>query len=288
MPFKTIIKEPLVHFLLLGALIFMVHSWLNRGQNQPEDAEIIIQDSDIERLAKAYQQSWSTLPDTSVLKKLLLEDVHAEMLYREALRLNLDHNDEIIRRRLKQKYEFLVKDLAVQNIPTEEDLQAFYQENTSNYQSDNQLTFSHVYFSPDLRNNPMKAAQQFFETHQTDNEITVEVAGNGDAFQMQHQFSEKDRFGVRQIFGKEFSDTLFAKATQTGWLAPIYSGYGVHVVWVSDITKGKILDFAQVKNQVIEDWKANQVQVYNEKLLQQLEEQYEVVYDLEEYKLWFE
>jgi len=92
---------------------------------------IQMDNSDIERLKKAYQQNWSTAPDSASLAKLVEEEVKAEVFYREALRMQLDHNDEIIRRRLKQKYEFLVKDLADSQQPTLEELKRFYEDRPS-------------------------------------------------------------------------------------------------------------------------------------------------------------
>ena len=122
---KKIIEEPLVHFLLLGGLIFVLYGFLNKNSENPAGNTIIIQDSDVLRLTKAYQQSWNKTPDAATLKDLIDNEVESEMLYREALRLNLDHNDEIIRRRLKQKYEFLVKDLSISSPPTDAELKQF-------------------------------------------------------------------------------------------------------------------------------------------------------------------
>ena len=110
---SRLIREPLVHFLLIGGGLFILYSFLHPEENRLDNNTILIVDSDVDRLIKAYQQNWNTRPDSSTLQKLLEEEIKSEIFYREALRMQLDHNDEIIRRRLKQKYEFLVKDLVL-------------------------------------------------------------------------------------------------------------------------------------------------------------------------------
>ena len=280
---KRMLKEPLIHFLLLGGLIFVLYGFLNRNNENPESNTIIIQDSDVLRLTKAYQQSWNKTPDAATLKDLIENEIESEMLYREALRLNLDHNDEIIRRRLKQKYEFLVKDLAVSSAPTDAELEAFYKENPSNYQSSERLSFHQIYFSPDLRSNPLEDAKAFYEKIKTKSIEEIEVSKSGDAFHLQHYYANRDFASTRQVFGKDFANAIFEKP-QMGWLTPVASGYGIHLVYISNITKGEVIAFETVKEEVLQDWQQAKLAVYNKNLLDNLTKQYEIVYDLNEYE----
>lgn len=277
------LKEPLLHFLLLGGLIFVLYGFLNRNSENLQGNTIVIQDSDVQRLAKAYQQSWNRMPDTATLQKLIDNEIESEMLYREALRLNLDHNDEIIRRRLKQKYEFLVKDLAVSAAPTDEELKQFYNDNASNYQSSERLSFHQIYFSPDLRSNPLEDAKMFYEQIKSKPIEDIATSKNGDAFHLQHFYGNRDFAAIRQAFGKDFANAIFENP-QIGWLMPVASGYGIHVVYISNISKGKVVAFEQVKEQVLQDWQQEKLASYNKNLLDNLEKQYEIVYDLNEYE----
>ncbi len=280
---KKIIEEPLVHFLLLGGLIFVLYGFLNRNNENPAGNTIIIQDSDVLRLTKAYQQSWNKTPDAATLKDLIDNEVESEMLYREALRLNLDHNDEIIRRRLKQKYEFLVKDLSISSPPTDAELKQFYKENPSNYQSSERLTFHQIYFSPDLRSNPLEDAKAFYEQIKSKSIEVIEASKNGDAFHLQHYYSNRDFASTRQVFGKDFANAIFENP-KMGWLTPVVSGYGIHLVYISNITKGEVIDFEIVKEQVLQGWQQAKLAIYNKNLLDNLTKQYEIVYDLNEYE----
>ncbi len=118
-------KEPLFHFLLTGGGLFLLYGFINPSAEQIDNNVIQIDNSDVERLAKVYQQNWNMPPDSTSLEKLLAAEVKAEVFYREALWRQLGHNDEITRRRLKQKYEFLVKGLADSQQPSVKELRRF-------------------------------------------------------------------------------------------------------------------------------------------------------------------
>lgn len=276
---KKLLREPLFHFLLIGASLFILYSFLNPSAEQSEGQVIIIEDSDVERLVKAYQQNWNALPDSATLTKLLEEEIKSEVFYREALQMQLDHNDEIIRRRLKQKYEFLVKDLANSQQPTDAELKAYYQQNTQRYAAPANLSFSQIYFSPDKHKNPLMEAQKVLAQIKDKPKDAIKFKDFGDNFHLQTYFSNRDFNDVRQLFGQDFSSTLFQNP-QEGWSSPITSGYGVHLVYISAIEKESIKTLEEVKEKVIADWKIAQQQLYNNQLYQNLLKKYEVKYDL--------
>ena len=218
-------------------------------------------------------------PDSATLTKLLQEEVKAEVLYREALRMNLDHNDEIIRRRLKQKYEFLVKDLADNQSPNNNELKRFYEEHPVLYQAPAKLSFTQIYFSPDKRNQPLLDAERVLKDISNLAIDKVDAKKIGDSFHLQNYFADRDQDHVRQLFGQDFANALFDPIKE-GWLSPIRSGYGIHLVHVSIIQQAHKQPYGLVEDRVLEDWKLKQQQVYNERLYENLLEKYEVVYDL--------
>ncbi|MFK7984190.1 MAG: peptidyl-prolyl cis-trans isomerase [Saprospiraceae bacterium] len=279
---QKILREPLFHFLLIGAGLFCLYSFLNPSEEQLENNVIRIEESDVTRLIKAYQQNWNAPPDSATLKSLLKEEIKAEVFYREALRMQLDHNDEIIRRRLKQKYEFLVKDLADSQQPNDAELQTFYQTNSNLYQEPTKLSFSQIYFSPDKRKTPLADAETVLTQLNNSTTSTIDIKKIGDNFHLQNYFAERDYNDVRQLFGQDFSKAVFANKT-TGWTAPIRSGYGIHLVNISAIQEASIRPFSQVKEKVEADWKISQQQLYNEQLYKNLLKKYEVEYDLKKW-----
>ena len=141
---ESIWKEPLLHFILIGILLFTIHSLTNTNSFN-SGTTILIDDDDVNRLITQYKQVWNEDPSNATIKKLIEEYINSEMIYNEALSMNLDHNDEIIKRRLKQKYEFLVSDLATIYEPKEEELEEFYLSNKDKFQSDKSFSFSQYY-----------------------------------------------------------------------------------------------------------------------------------------------
>lgn len=274
---SKILREPLIHFLLLGGMLFALYSFLNKDEINPEDYTIHITQSDVDRLVKAYQKNWNSSPDRATLAAIIDEEVNTELLYREALRMNLDHNDEIIRRRLKQKFEFLVKDLVSLDQTSEKDLQSFYQEHPQSYQYPKTISFSQIYFSPDKRKNPQQDAITLFS--QIDNQSSLlAFKQKGDDFHLPTDFIKKNKESVRQDFGKQFADSLF-QINQPGWASPILSGYGYHLVYLENILPSAPIPFERIKEKVAQDWKQQQQLLYNEQLLKNLRSQYTVEYE---------
>ena len=280
---QRLLKEPLVHFLLIGGGLFFLYSFINPSAEQIDNNVIQMDNSDVERLAKAYQQNWNMPPDSTSLTKLLAEEVKAEVFYREALRMQLDHNDEIIRRRLKQKYEFLVKDLADSQQPSIEELKRFFEEHPDFYQAPTKLSFTQLYFSPDKRILPLQDAQNVLESVLELPINQVDVKSLGDPFHLQSYYADRDYNDVRQLLGIDFAKAIFDPIKE-GWLSPVQSGYGVHLVYISGVQKAHTPPFEMVKERVLEDWKLEQQQVYNERLYENLLTKYEVVYEFDRMK----
>lgn len=270
-----ILKDPLIHFLLLGGLLFLLYGFLNQNEEQPEDYHIVIEESDVDRLSKSYEQNWNAPPDSLTLQNLIEAEIKAEIFYREALRMNLDHNDEIIRRRLKQKYEFLVKDLTTPQRASEEILQRFYQENPDLYLSSPKISFHQFYFNPDSRKHPLEEAKKVLKNVQSLVFEGLDKNQIGDSFHLQKYYAARDIDHVRQLFGQDFATSLF-EVDEEGWVKPIVSGYGTHLVYIEKLDKQVAMPFEEVKGRVLEDWKASQQVAYSKELFENLRKKYEV------------
>ena len=141
-----VVREPLLHFVLLGALLYFVSTWLTA---HPEAGRIVVSRADIDGIATNYQLQYGNRPSGQQLDALVDAFVREEIYYREALRNGLDRNDEIVRRRLVQKYEFLQQDLAAIQEPDEVALTTWFEQHRSQYQQPARVSFTQVYFSPD-------------------------------------------------------------------------------------------------------------------------------------------
>ncbi len=119
-----VIREPLFHFLILGAAIFAVHGFITRHKTD-KPGEIVVTQAAIENLATGFTRTWQRPPTEDELQGLVRDYIREEAAYREALALGLDRDDMIVRRRLRQKLEFVSDDLATRTEPSDAELQSF-------------------------------------------------------------------------------------------------------------------------------------------------------------------
>src|SRR5262245_13006659 len=147
---RSILKEPLLHFMLLGSALFAAYAFLNRAPNARPD-EIIVRAGQIEHLAARFAQFQQRPPTAEELKGLIDQYVREEISSREAVKLGLDQDDSVIRRRLQQKLEFIATDLATADEPTESELADWLAKHPDNFRQPARYSFRHVYLSPERR-----------------------------------------------------------------------------------------------------------------------------------------
>ena len=144
------LKEPLLHFLLLGAALFVADAVFNRD-NPAAQSEILVSAGQIETLAATFTKVWQRPPNAQELKAQIDQYVKEEMLSREAIALGLDRNDTVIRRRLQQKMEFLAEDFAAASDPTEVELTDYLTKHADQFTEEPRYTFRQIFLSPDKR-----------------------------------------------------------------------------------------------------------------------------------------
>lgn len=272
---QRIIRDPLFVFLLLSVAIFFYYSVVTDPE-ETGDNVVVLTDGDIDRLVDVYQRTWNSPPDSLALTRLIEQEIRNEIFYNEGLKMNLDHNDEIIRRRLVQKYEFLIKDLSDNTGATEEQLESFYQDEIQRYQSQPLFTFEQYYFSPDKSDNPKDRAQAFYK------QVVDGVSPKELQYDPMHIGIHQPNKALSQLmqsFGKKFSEQIEA-SEGLGWLAPIESGYGWHVVQLIRRDAPEILPFEDVRDQVSQDYRNNLLSSYNERIYDALRADYDIQWDV--------
>jgi hypothetical protein len=273
---KRLLKEPLLHFLVLGALLFAVYSRLNRSlpNNKSAAGTVRITSNEIVWLKETWSRQWQREPTRDELRGMVTDFLKEELLAREARALGLDQNDTIVRRRLAQKLEFLVQDTSRFAEPTEEDLRRFYDANPERFQTDARISFTQVFFSREKR----AAAATEAKAALTDLAGGANPADFGDRLLVDSEIVDADMQSVAGQFGREFADAVFA-LKPGGWSGPIESGYGLHLVRVSDVKPANRREFSEVKTQVLERWREQRQREDNEKYFASLLKKYDVVVD---------
>ena len=205
--------------------------------------------------------SWSSEPDSSTLNRLIEEEVRTEIYYREAKRLNLHQGDEIIRRRLQQKYEFLVKDILDQNEPQNGEILQFYNENILRYSEPEKVSFLHIYFSSKNKNVKIIATSQLNKISPESNSED-DYSNLGDFFHLSRYQKEKSFSEISESFGIKFSESLNNRSL--GWIDyPVASGFGYHLVKIIGYKKQTPVPFEDIRANVANDLKRFQQKVHS-------------------------
>ena len=209
-------KEPLLHFLIIGAFIFVVFSIVNKDEIDVSGNKIVITAADIERLSSNWSKKWNRPPTEIELKGLVESYIKEEVYYREALALGLDQNDTILRRRLMQKMEFLSNDLAELNQPDKTALNKYFFENKEKYELPARVSFTHIYFSLDKRGAKIvEDAESVLSGLDA-----LRAPDKGDSFMLEYDFAHETPYEVERLFGKSFAEQLFTLKANA-WQGPI-------------------------------------------------------------------
>lgn len=268
---RKLIREPLLHFLMLGAVIFGAHRMVSNNSSSKPD-EIVITQGKIENLVSSFGGMWQRHPTDEELQGLIRDYVREEVAYREARNMGLDHDDTIIRRRLQQKLEFVSHDLATQLQPSDEDLTAYLLAHREAYQIEPTLSFRHVYLNPEKRNSQLQEDAKKILAQLQENPDRLHP---GDPIMLEPEFALVTQSDVGRIFGDSFAIKL-ASLQPGRWLGPVDSGYGAHLVFVTDHQGGHLPSLDQVRERIRRDWENEKRVEANEKFYQALLQRYRI------------
>lgn len=274
---KKWLKEPLVHFLVIGALIFVVFSVVNTEESTMDGNRIVVSAGDIERLSGNWSRKWNRPPSETELQGLVDSYIREEVYYREALALGLDQDDTVLRRRLMQKMEFLSNDLADLNNPDEVALNDYFLKNKDKYELPARISFSHIYFSFDKHGNRIlaKAGKVLDELRASAGSLDS-APEKGDSFMLQYDFTLETPFEVARLFGQDFAEKLFQTETDS-WQGPIESGYGLHLVRTTEKVEARMPELSSAIDNVRRDYMFEQRQKTNKAIYERFRERYEIV-----------
>ena len=275
-----ILREPWVHFLVLGVALFALSALLGDRGNDGSDQRIDMTATEIEWLARNWEARWQRPPTETELRGLVDDYIRQEVLYREALKMGLDRDDEIIRRRMVQKIEFLTEDLAAQAQATEAQLQAYYQENLDKYKLPERRSFTHIYFNIDQRGDAVVQAAEETLAQLLASPASAGYAELGDRFMLPHDYAAQSEAEVARQFGQRFAAALF-EVEPMEWQGPVLSGYGLHLVRVTEVWEGSLPELDMVRSDVLRDYSTELRDQVREAMFSGLATQYEISIDEE-------
>jgi parvulin-like peptidyl-prolyl cis-trans isomerase-like protein len=257
---RRLLREPLLHFLLLSIALFGVYA-LARDKASDRTGQIVVTQSQIEQLVIGFTRTWQRPPTAEELTGLIEDRIREEVLYREAMSMGLDRDDTIVRRRLRQKLEFLIPDLASQIAPpTERELEAYLQQHADKYRGAPTVSFEQVFFDRERRGkSAWTDAVSALTRLNGPRGSAVNLDTVGDASLLPIELTRSQESEVARLFGGTFSQSL-VKVPPGRWAGPLESSYGLHLVLVREQVAGLVPQMASVREAVLRDLQAERRQ----------------------------
>jgi hypothetical protein len=267
---KGLLREPLLHFFVLGALLFAAYGVIAGGGESP--GEIVVTRAQIENLAAVFGRTWQRAPNEQELGALIEGWVREEVLYREGLALGLDRDDPVIRNRVRLKLEFIGEEAEAAE-PDDAQLQAWLDARAAEYAREPGFTFAQVFFDPARRAGSLEAdlAQALAALRSDD----AAAEGLGDATLLPPEQSDTTPAEIASVFGADFAAAL-AELAPGNWQGPLRSPFGVHLVRVSQRREGGAPALPEVREQVARDWSAARAREAKGRFYQGLRARYQV------------
>jgi len=270
------LKEPLLHFILLGGLVFYVYGQL-AGKGAAAD-EIFISAGQQENLINTFSRTWQRPPTPEEFNGLLIDLVRQEIAYREGQNMGLDKNDIIIRRRMRQKLELLAEDIASLSPPTDQDLQTYLDENPEEYMIEPRFSLVQIYFSEDRRGRAAEQDARQTLTQLQNSEQEIDFDQFGDPLPLPAEMDDLRMGEIARMFGTVFTDEL-SELVPGRWDGPIMSGFGLHLVFVKDRVEGRLAKLEDVRDAVQRDWFATRRRDSVDGLYERLAENYTIEFE---------
>jgi parvulin-like peptidyl-prolyl isomerase len=276
--FKHWLREPLLHFLLIGVAFFVAYRVLNpSADTDAQSNRIELTQDDLLQMSVTWLAQGRPAPTAEQLKNLVEHRVREEILYREAVALGLDKGDTIVRRRLAQKMEFLAENVSMLAEPSTEQLRAWFESNAQRFALSPRVSFRHLYFSFDRRDGGAgEAAARALQELAGKPSDWPGAAALADRFMFQDHYGDRSFDEMAKLFGPGFARAL-TQLKPGEWQGPIESGYGWHLVFVGAITPSRVPAFEEIETEVKSEWVAEQRVEAKRKAYETMRARYEVV-----------
>jgi hypothetical protein len=276
---RRLLKEPLLHFLVAGALLFAVHAWMNppaSGARDDAARVVAIGEGEVKWLVETWTRQWRRAPTQEELRGLVHGLLKEEILAREAREMGLDQGDTVVRRRLAQKLEFVLQDTAQPPDPDDAQLRRFHEAELAQFRRPARVSFMHYLFSREQRADAAgDATAALARLNRTPHGELREL---GDRSLVEGSFDDVDERSIAALLGPSFARAVLALEPGR-WHGPLDSGQGVHLVKVTQIVAPQVMSFEESRGQVLDLWRERARREAEAQRLAEVMDRYEIVVD---------
>ena len=267
--FKNLWHEPLVHFLLIGAAIFVFYG-LTRDVASEAPNRILVTQGQQEQLVANFNRTWLRAPSKDELAGLVDNYVREEVFYREAMAMGLDQDDPMVRRRMRMKLEFILEDLSSETV-ADADLAVFLQKHPEKFRAETQLSFQQVFLDPKKRKDIEADARELLT--RLNNGTSANSVG--DSTLSPYEYKLVTHRDITRSLGEGFADEI-AELSPGDWTGPVYSAYGAHLLKVSERIEARLPALAEIRDLVQREYLVVLKQQQKDLVYEKLRDNYEV------------
>jgi hypothetical protein len=264
---KSLWKEPVLHFLLIGVAIFMAYGLI--APRGTEGARIVVTQGVVDALVREHQARWQRPPAEQELAGLVEAYIRDEILYREGTALGLDRDDPVIKRRVRQKLEVIAEEQQARDAPTDADLAAYLAQHADRFTRPGTVSFEQIFF-------PATATAAEVETARVSAVRGVDPVQLGQSSMLPPRAENAPLDLAARDFGSEFAADI-AKLPLNEWKGPVRSGFGLHVVRVTARTPAVVPPLDDVRAAVAREWENERRLASMSESYRKLRSQYEIV-----------
>lgn len=264
---RRVLTEPLLHFLVVGALLFGLSEWVG-GDDEPAARRIAVSRYRLRQLATSFERTWLRPPTTTELSGLVDDWVMEEILYREATLLGLDRDDLIVRRRMRQKMEFLADDWSAEADPSDERLSQFLAEHHELFEQPERLDFQHVFVAAGDGEESARAEALLARLRAGESPL-------GDATMLPRVLEDASRDQIVASFGEAVAIEL-ASAPVGAWLGPVRSDFGWHLLYLATRRLARMPGLEETRELVLREWRSDRRTQGRRRFEEGLRSQYEI------------
>ena len=268
---QTLWREPLLHFLLIGAALFLYFNLVGGVSEAPDTKRIVVSSGQVEQLVANFTRTWSRPPTPQELDAMVESHVREEVFYREAMAMGLDQNDPMVRRRMRMKLEFMLEDLSGQDA-SDEVLSEFLKRNPDGFRDEVQLTLRQVYLNPDQRPDLDNDAGQLLS--RLNDGSAPDALGDHTLAPRTYQLASQSE--IARDFGDDFARQV-ASLPVGNWNGPVYSPFGAHLVKIEARIDARLPELVEIRDEVLREYLVEKRDQQKNLAYKKLREGYEVM-----------
>jgi len=270
-----LVQEPLLQFLAAGACIFALYTFAG-SPGDPGTPRIVVSEGRVQQLAQVFTRTWQRQPTPKELQGLIEAFVKEEIYYREAVKLGLDRDDTLVRRRMQQKMEFLSEPPESDFEASEEELAAFLEKNRVTFRVEPQVAFRQIFINPKKGEVPAEDRAKRILARLAGPQTAPDASQLGDRTLLPQEVPLSTLSRTARSFGDAFAREI-VKQPLGEWSGPIHSAYGLHLVRVGEFREGYDPPLAEVRDAVEKKWRTARRDVYTKAAYEKLRNRYEVI-----------